>query len=89
MTNSSAVFENDSKLKNNSLTVEFTEEIKKHRTLDYIAALSGGIAHDYNNLLTAIIGNITLDRCRSIPDRSGHSQYRDERQRSHAGRRPH
>jgi nitrogen-specific signal transduction histidine kinase/CheY-like chemotaxis protein len=35
-------------------------EINKHRTLDSIAALSGGIAHDYNNLLTAIIGNITL-----------------------------
>jgi PAS domain S-box-containing protein len=35
-------------------------EINTHRTLDSIAALSGGIAHDYNNLLTAIIGNITL-----------------------------
>jgi PAS domain S-box-containing protein len=33
---------------------------KNIRTLDSIAALSGGIAHDYNNLLTAIIGNITL-----------------------------
>jgi PAS domain S-box-containing protein len=32
----------------------------KDRTLDSIAALSGGIAHDYNNLLTAIIGNISL-----------------------------
>ena len=36
------------------------QRINKHRTLDSIAALSGGIAHDYNNLLTAIIGNITL-----------------------------
>jgi len=35
-------------------------EYDKHRTLDSIAALAGGIAHDYNNLLTAIIGNITL-----------------------------
>ncbi len=33
---------------------------KNIRRLDSIAALSGGIAHDYNNLLTAIIGNITL-----------------------------
>jgi hypothetical protein len=89
MTNSSAVFENDSKLKSNSSTGEFAEELKRHRTLDSIAALSGGIAHDYNNLLTAIIGNITLDRCRSIPDRSSHSQHRHERQGSHAARRPH
>jgi CheY-like chemotaxis protein len=37
-------------------------DLDKHRTLDSIAALSGGIAHDYNNLLTAIIGNITLAR---------------------------
>ncbi len=33
---------------------------KNRRQLDSIAAISGGIAHDYNNLLTAIIGNITL-----------------------------
>jgi len=33
---------------------------KNRRQLDSIAALSGGIAHDYNNLLTAIIGNISL-----------------------------
>ena len=36
------------------------ESIEKAGKLDAIAALSGGIAHDYNNLLTAIIGNITL-----------------------------
>lgn len=68
MTNSSAEFENDSKLKNNSSSSEFTEEIDRHGTLDSIAALSGGIAHDYNNLLTAIIGNITLARRYLDPD---------------------
>lgn len=36
------------------------EELLKARKLESIAALSGGIAHDYNNLLTAIIGNISL-----------------------------
>jgi len=36
------------------------ERLEKSSQLDAIAALSGGIAHDYNNLLTAIIGNITL-----------------------------
>ena len=35
-------------------------ELQKSRQLESIAALSGGIAHDYNNLLTAIIGNISL-----------------------------
>ncbi len=36
------------------------EEILKARKLESIAALSGGIAHDYNNLLTSIMGNISL-----------------------------
>jgi len=36
------------------------EEVQKIRNLESIAALSGGIAHDYNNLLTVIIGNISL-----------------------------
>jgi len=35
-------------------------ELQKARQLESIAALSGGIAHDYNNLLTVIIGNISL-----------------------------
>ena len=36
------------------------EDYLKAKKLESIAALSGGIAHDYNNLLTAIIGNISL-----------------------------
>jgi signal transduction histidine kinase/ActR/RegA family two-component response regulator len=36
------------------------QELQKARQLESIAALSGGIAHDYNNLLTAIMGNISL-----------------------------
>ncbi len=36
------------------------QELVKARQLESIAALSGGIAHDYNNLLTAIMGNISL-----------------------------
>ena len=36
------------------------ESLEEAGKLDAISALSGGIAHDYNNLLTAIIGNITL-----------------------------
>ncbi len=36
------------------------KELLKARQLESIAALSGGIAHDYNNLLTSIMGNISL-----------------------------
>ncbi|UCF93722.1 MAG: response regulator [Desulfobacterales bacterium] len=43
-----------------SARIQARQEIEKARQLESIAALSGGIAHDYNNLLTAIIGNITL-----------------------------
>ena len=43
-------------------------ELVKARQLESIAALSGGIAHDYNNLLTAIIGNITLAQNYLDPD---------------------
>lgn len=38
------------------------------RQLESIAALSGGIAHDYNNLLTAIMGNISLALEHVAPD---------------------
>jgi PAS domain S-box-containing protein len=43
-------------------------EIERTRQLESIAALSGGIAHDYNNLLTAIIGNISLAQTYLEPD---------------------
>ncbi len=43
------------------------QELLKSRQLESIAALSGGIAHDYNNLLTAIMGNISL-ALTSIPE---------------------
>lgn len=42
--------------------VESEAQMNQHRKRDTIAALSGGIAHDYNNLLTSIIGNISLAR---------------------------
>jgi nitrogen-specific signal transduction histidine kinase/ActR/RegA family two-component response regulator len=37
------------------------QDLKRQiRQLESIAALSGGIAHDYNNLLTAVMGNLSL-----------------------------
>ena len=40
--------------------LDIQDDIQKTRKLESIAALSGGIAHDYNNLLTVIIGNSSL-----------------------------
>lgn len=42
-------------------------ELMKTRKLESIGMLAGGIAHDYNNLLTAIMGNIFLAKsyCKS------------------------
>ena len=44
------------------------DKLQKIRNLESIAALSGGIAHDYNNLLTVIIGNISLIQSYIEPD---------------------
>ncbi len=43
-----------------SKSIDAENELQKARQLESIAALSGGIAHDYNNLLTVIIGNVSL-----------------------------
>ncbi len=47
------------KAKNDSSTGHHALK-RQIRQLESIAALSGGIAHDYNNLLTAIMGNLSL-----------------------------
>jgi two-component system, cell cycle sensor histidine kinase and response regulator CckA len=36
------------------------EEVLKNKKLESIGLLAGGIAHDYNNLLTAVMGYMTL-----------------------------
>lgn len=40
--------------------LKIESQLLNARKLESIAALSGGIAHDYNNLLAVIIGNISL-----------------------------
>ena len=44
------------------------EKLIKVKNLESIAALSGGIAHDYNNLLTVIMGNISLAQAHLDPE---------------------
>jgi PAS domain S-box-containing protein len=49
-------------IKNTTDLINAHKALKKSEQWASIAALSGGIAHDYNNLLTAIMGNISLAR---------------------------
>ncbi len=49
----------------------------KIRQLESTAALTGGLAHDYNNLLTVIIGNISLAR-QEIGEKSKINRFLDE-----------
>jgi len=53
--------------------IKAKNELEKASKVESIAALAGGIAHDYNNLLTAIIGNISLTRATLNPDDNGFS----------------
>ncbi len=44
------------------------KELQKARKLESIGVLAGGIAHDYNNLLTAMLGYLTLAESLLPPD---------------------
>ena len=43
------------------------EELLKTQKLESIGVLAGGIAHDLNNLLTAVVGNISLAKVHEDP----------------------
>ncbi|HQF09013.1 MAG TPA: PAS domain S-box protein [Spirochaetota bacterium] len=43
-------------------------ELLRARKLEAIGILAGGIAHDYNNVLTAILGNISLAKMEVNPE---------------------
>ncbi|MCC5790556.1 MAG: PAS domain S-box protein [Opitutales bacterium] len=44
------------------------EELRKKEKLESISLLVGGVAHDFNNILTALIGNISLAKFDSSGD---------------------
>jgi PAS domain S-box-containing protein len=49
----------------------FEKELIRARKIEAIGILAGGIAHDYNNVLTAVLGNISLAKREADPGPSG------------------
>jgi PAS domain S-box-containing protein len=49
----------------------FEKELIRARKIEAIGILAGGIAHDYNNALTAILGNISLAKKEADTGESG------------------
>jgi PAS domain S-box-containing protein len=47
---------------------KFEEELTKADKLESISVLAGGLAHDFNNILTAILGNLSLAKMYADPE---------------------
>ncbi len=50
------------------------KEREKTEKLESLGVLAGGFAHDFNNILTAILGNISLAEIHAIPDGKVHQK---------------
>ena len=71
-------------LKDNSEEARLKREIAQATKMQAVGQLAGGVAHDFNNILTAILGNCDLMLMRHSP---GDSDYDDIQQvRSNANR---
>jgi len=71
-------------LKDNSEEARLKREIAQATKMQAVGQLAGGVAHDFNNILTAILGNCDLMLMRHTP---GDSDYDDIQQiRSNANR---
>ena len=46
---------------------ELETELSKDQELESLSVFTSGIAHEYNNLLTAIIGNLSLAKMYAKP----------------------
>ena len=71
-------------LKDNSEESKLKRQVAQAMKMQAVGQLAGGVAHDFNNILTAIIGHCDLMTMRHIP---GDSDYDDIHQIKHKSNR--
>ncbi|ARR56323.1 hybrid sensor histidine kinase/response regulator [Rhizorhabdus wittichii DC-6] len=71
-------------LKDNSEESRLKRQVAQAMKMQAVGQLAGGVAHDFNNILTAIIGHCDLMTMRHIP---GDSDYDDIQQIKHNSNR--
>jgi two-component system cell cycle sensor histidine kinase/response regulator CckA len=71
-------------LKDNSEQVKLERQVAQATKMQAVGQLAGGVAHDFNNILTAIIGHCDLMLMRHAP---GDSDYDDIQQIKHNSNR--
>ena len=71
-------------LKDNSEEVKLKRQVAQATKMQAVGQLAGGVAHDFNNILTAIIGHCDLMMLRHSP---GDSDYDDIQQIKHNSNR--
>jgi two-component system, cell cycle sensor histidine kinase and response regulator CckA len=67
------------------LTEQFETErqLRQSHKMQAVGELAGGLAHDFNNILTAILGNAQILEMEFSPDQVGHEELQQIIQASH------